>query len=179
MSRESKFLSRVLRHDPDLIGVRLDRRGWIRIEELLRGLKRAGRGLTRAELLDIVENNDKQRFAISADGLRIRASQGHSLEIDLGLAPVAPPEILYHGTASRNLDAIFSGGLNPGRRQLVHLSGSQETAWRVGRRHGKSVVLIVDAGLMHGDGYEFFLSENGVWLTAYVPASYLGFVTTG
>ena len=138
-------------------------------------MKRAGRGLTKEQLLDIVDTNDKRRFTISMDGRRIRAAQGHSVEVDLGLPTVTPPEMLYHGTASQNLDAIFEIGLNPGRRRQVHLSPDPETAMRVGRRHGKPIVLRVEASKMHAEGHIFYLSDNGVWLTDSVPAPYLGF----
>ena len=175
MSRDSKYLSLILRHAPEQIGLKLDANGWVPIDELLHKMKQAGRRMGREQLFDLVASNDKQRFTISEDGLRIRAAQGHSIEIDLGLAPVEPPEFLYHGTASRNLDAIFAEGLNPGRRRQVHLSPDPETATRVGRRHGKPVVLRVDAGRMHADGCAFFCSDNGVWLTDTVPAEYLGF----
>lgn len=175
MSRDSKFLSRVLRHEPELIDLQIDAQGWVWIDELLRRLKKAGRGLSRDHLLEIVEANDKKRFTISEDGRRIRAAQGHSIDIDLGLPAVAPPDTLYHGTAAQSLDKIFESGLNPGRRRQVHLSPEPETATGVGRRHGKPVVLRVDAAKMHADGCVFYRSDNGVWLTDSVPAAYLGF----
>ena len=131
--------------------------------------------LTKERLLKIVETNDKQRFTLSTDGLQIRAAQGHSVEVDLGLSPLVPPDVLYHGTATQNLDAIFEGGLTPGRRRQVHLSTDAETATRVGRRHGKPTVLRIDAARMHADGYVFTRSDNDVWLTDVVPAAYLGF----
>ncbi|SEL62396.1 putative RNA 2'-phosphotransferase [Roseivivax marinus] len=175
MSRDSKFLSRVLRHEPELIEIRLDPQGWVLIDELLRKVKKVGRSLTREQLREIVETNDKRRFTLSSDGRRIRAAQGHSVDVDLGLSPQVPPEVLYHGTAAQNLDAIFQSGLDPGRRRQVHLSPDPETATRVGRRHGKPTVLRVDAGKMHADGHIFTCSDNGVWLTDSVPAGYLGF----
>lgn len=175
MSNDSKFLARVLRHDPELIDIELDGHGWAAIDDLLRRLKKAGRGLSRLQLIEIVETNDKKRFTISEDGRRIRAAQGHSIDIDLGLPAVTPPPTLYHGTASQSLDRIFESGLNPGRRRQVHLSSDPEAATRVGARHGKPVVLSVDAGRMHADGCTFFRADNGVWLTDIVPAVYLGF----
>ena len=175
MSNDSKFLARVLRHEPGLIDIELDRHGWVAIDDLLRRLQKAGRGLSRIELIEIVETNDKKRFTISEDGRRIRAAQGHSIDVDLGLPAVTPPPTLYHGTASQSLDTIFESGLNPGRRHQVHLSPDPETARRVGARHGKPVVLRIDAAKMHADGRIFFRSENGVWLTEIVPAAYLGF----
>lgn len=178
MSRESKFLSLVLRHKPDEIGLQLDKHGWVRVDELLRKLKKANRKLSRGELMQLVENNDKKRFTLSEDGLRIRAAQGHSVNVDLGLEPRCPPDELYHGTASANLDAIFSDGLNPGRRHQVHLSLDPDTAERVGQRHGKPVVLRVEAQRMLEDGFLFYCADNGVWLTDKVPAVYLGFGKT-
>ena len=175
MSRDSKHLSRILRHEPELIGLKVDAQGWARIDELLRQLKRAGRGISEAQLLESVETNDKKRFTISPDGRRIRAAQGHSIDVDLGLPALTPPPTLYHGTASQNLDRIFERGLDPGRRLQVHLSSDPETAMRVGRRHGKPVVLRVDAARIYEDGCIFFRSDNGVWLTATVPSDYLGF----
>jgi putative RNA 2'-phosphotransferase len=179
MSRDSKFLARVLRHEPELIGIRLDREGWVEVDEILRKLKKAGRGLSREQLRDIVETSDKRRFTLSPDGRRLRAAQGHSLDVDLGLPAIAPPDTLYHGTASQALDAIFESGLTPERRRQVHLSSDPETASRVGRRHGKPVVLRVDAGRMHAEGHRFFCADNGVWLTSEVPAMYLGFGAMG
>jgi putative RNA 2'-phosphotransferase len=175
MSSDSKFLSRVLRHEPELIDIRLDPNGWVQVDELLRSLKKAGRKITERQLVEIVETNDKRRFTLSDDGHRIRAAQGHSVEVDLGLPSVVPPETLYHGTASQSLDAIFQTGLNPGRRRQVHLSSDPETANKVGQRHGKPTVLRVDAAAMHAAGHLFYRADNGVWLTVTVPASYLGF----
>lgn len=175
MSRQSKFLSLVLRHKPEEIGLRLDKNGWARIDELLRLMKKSGRAMSRDDLEMIVATSDKKRFTISDDGLKIRAAQGHSVDIDLGLEPSAPPEILYHGTARTSLDSIFRQGLVPGNRRQVHLSLDAETATQVGRRHGKPVVLAVEAGRMRRHGYAFFRAENGVWLTDAVPAAYLGF----
>ena len=175
MSRDSKFLSLVLRHNPDVIGLKLDANGWARVDELLRGVKKAGRPITRARLEEIVETNDKKRFSFSADGRRIRAAQGHSIDVDLGYEPAMPPENLYHGTARANLDQIFIEGLRPGKRQQVHLSLDPETAVRVGQRHGKPTVLRVETGRMHEDGFEFFKADNGVWLTDVVPPKYLSF----
>ena len=131
MSKESKFLSRVLRHEPDLIGLTLGPGGWVQVDELLRGMKRAGHRLYPDALRQIVTDNDKQRFTLSEDGRRIRAAQGHSVAVDLGLTPIEPPATLFHGTARDNLDAIFASGLNPGRRQHVHLSPDEGTAVKV------------------------------------------------
>lgn len=175
MRKESKFLSLVLRHKPEEIGLRMDAHGWARVDDLLRKMKKAGRRLSREELIHIVATNDKKRFTLSEDGRKIRAAQGHSIAVDLALKAREPPAKLYHGTASANLDAIFSQGLRPGNRQQVHLSLDPETALRVGRRHGKPVVLRVNSAAMHGAGYVFYRADNGVWLTDAVPPAYLGF----
>ncbi|TDE35444.1 RNA 2'-phosphotransferase [Antarcticimicrobium sediminis] len=175
MSKESKFLSRVLRHEPDLIGLTLGPGGWVQVDELLRGMKRAGHRLSPDALRQIVTDNDKQRFTLSDDGRRIRAAQGHSIAVDLDLTPIEPPATLFHGTARDNLDAIFASGLNPGRRQHVHLSPDEETAVKVGSRHGRPVVLRVNTAAMHVNGLLFWRADNGVWLTAAVPPEYLGF----
>ena len=171
--RLSKFLSLVLRHEPEKIGIILDSNGWVAVEDLLAAAARAGTPVSREELDQVVVTNDKKRFAFSPDGSRIRASQGHSVEIDLGLAPVVPPERLYHGTATRFVDSIRAEGLRSQSRQHVHLSPDEETAVKVGQRHGKPVVLVVRAGAMHQDGHVFYRSENGVWLTEAVPPGYL------
>jgi putative RNA 2'-phosphotransferase len=165
----SKFLSKVLRHAPGSVGLRLDEAGWAEVEELLAAAARAGVALDRPTLERVVGENDKQRFAFSADGRRIRASQGHSVEVELGLEPREPPETLYHGTAEHNLESIRREGLRPGRRTHVHLSADPDTAVAVGRRHGRPVVLRVAAGRMHRAGHAFYRSDNGVWLTGAVP----------
>ncbi|MGW1890367.1 RNA 2'-phosphotransferase [Streptomyces sp. NPDC002004] len=169
----SKYLSKHLRHQPERIGITLDEGGWVRIDTLIEAAAAHGFRFTRAELDHVVAVNDKQRFAVEGD--RIRASQGHTVEIDLGLAPAIPPEYLYHGTVARNLDAIRTEGLRPMARHDVHLSPDRETATRVGARRGRPVVLAVHAGAMHRDGLEFRVSANGVWLTAAVPPRYLRF----
>jgi len=167
----SKMLSKTLRHDPARVGLTLDAQGWVGVDELLAAFAARGRHITRAELAEVVEGNDKRRFTI--DGDRIRANQGHSIEVDLALDPAEPPALLFHGTATRNLDAILAEGLVRGRRHHVHLSADTDTAVRVGTRHGVPVVLTVLAGMMAAEGHEFFLSANGVWLAEHVPAEYL------
>jgi putative RNA 2'-phosphotransferase len=169
----SKFLSLVLRHKPDAIGLRLDKAGWASIAELVEKGRKAGVDLNPDLVHRIVATSDKQRFTISSDGKRIRANQGHTIPVDLGLRKTAPPELLYHGTSTRNLASICQDGIKRGKRNHVHLSPDVASALRVGRRHGTPVVLVVQAGQMHRDGFRFFLSENGVWLTEYVPAGYL------
>lgn len=169
----SKFLSLVLRHRPRTVGVTLDQAGWVSTADLLDGCTRSGRPITRDQLEEVVATNDKKRFEFSPDGSMIRASQGHSVDVDLGYAPADPPDVLYHGTAKRNLAAIRQRGLVKGLRHHVHLSGDEETALKVARRYGKPVVLTVRASGMAADGLTFFLSANGVWLTDHVPPEYL------
>ena len=173
--KTSKFLSLVLRHKPEAIALSLDDNGWADVEELIRLANNAGQRLTRPLLEQVVADNDKKRFAFSEDGQRIRASQGHSIEVDLALPPAEPPELLYHGTASRFVQSIRAEGLHSGNRQHVHLSLDVDTATKVGQRHGKPVVLIVHAGKMSAAGHKFFLSANGVWLTERVPVEFLSF----
>jgi putative RNA 2'-phosphotransferase len=175
LTRLSKWMSLVLRHDPAKFGVELDEAGWTRVQDLLAAATRAGVPLDDATLRRVVAENDKQRFALSADGAMIRASQGHSVEVELGLDPVEPPPVLFHGTATRFLDSIRRDGLIPGSRRHVHLSADADTATTVGARHGRPAVLHVDAARMHAAGHRFFRSANGVWLTDAVPAEYLGF----
>ena len=173
--RISKFLSLVLRHKPEAIGIALDDNGWVEVAVLIAAAARHGRALTQAVVEQVVAGNDKQRFAFSADGLRIRASQGHSVRVDLELQPSVPPEVLYHGTATRFVGSIKAQGLRPGSRQQVHLSASPTTAAAVGQRHGKPVVLTVSARRLHDAGQRFYLSENGVWLTDHVAPEHLTF----
>ncbi len=172
----SKFLSYVLRHHPGSIGIELDKHGWADVSELLKGAERSGFIIEPGELNMVVKENDKRRFSFSEDGLRIRAKYGHSIAVDLGYSPVVPPEILYHGTARRNLESIRANGLTKGNRYYVHLSPDHETAVSVGQRHGKPIILEVLSGQMHSDGYKFyFCPESKVWLTDGVSASYLRF----
>lgn len=169
----SKYLSKHLRHQPERIGLVLDAHGWTEIEDLLRATAVNGFPITRAELDHVVAANDKKRFAI--DGTRIRASQGHTVEVDLDLPPAEPPAYLYHGTVAARLDAIRAEGLRPMARHHVHLSPDRETATRVGARRGRPVVLSVDAGAMHRAGHVFRVSANGVWLADTVPPEFLRF----
>ena len=169
----SKFLSLVLRHQPDTIGLMLDDGGWANIDEIIEKARKAGVNLTPALTRDIVAESDKQRFSISPNGKRIKANQGHSIPVELGLLEVEPPEILYHGTARQNITSIRRDGIRRGKRNYVHLSPDKDTATRVGTRHGQPVVLMVTAGNMFRDGIRFFCSENGVWLTKYVAPEYL------
>jgi len=173
--RISKFLSLVLRHDPGRIGIALDEAGWVGVDELIEAARRAGVEIDRAVLERVVAENDKRRFALSPDGGRIRASQGHSVAVDLGLRPQAPPAELFHGTAARFVESIRCEGLRAGKRTHVHLSADEATARKVGQRHGSPVVLRIAAGRMHQAGHEFVRSENGVWLTAAIPVEYVAF----
>ncbi|MFJ6541950.1 RNA 2'-phosphotransferase [Streptomyces sp. NPDC091385] len=169
----SKYLSKHLRHQPERIGLTLDAGGWVEIDALMTAAAAHGFPFTRAELDHVVAVNDKKRYAV--EGTRIRASQGHTVRVDLGLAPATPPPYLYHGTVARSLDAIRAEGLRPMSRHDVHLSADRETATRVGSRRGRPIVLAVDAAAMHRDGHVFRVSANGVWLTESVPARYLRF----
>ncbi|MDB6174401.1 MAG: 2-phosphotransferase [Chthoniobacteraceae bacterium] len=173
--RTSKFLSLILRHEPERIGLKLDQSGWIGVEMLLDACRKHGMLLKQADLEEVVATNEKKRFAFSEDGRQIRASQGHSVEVALGYPPQPPPRELFHGTATRFLDAIRKEGLCKGARHHVHLSSDAETAQKVGHRHGKPVVLIVRTAEMQTRGHAFFLSENGVWLTESVPAEFIVF----
>ncbi|MFG1810238.1 RNA 2'-phosphotransferase [Streptomyces sp. NPDC049040] len=171
--KASKFLSLVLRHQPERIGLTLDGNGWVGVDELLAACAAHGRRLTRAELDHVVATNNKRRFAYSDDGRRIRASQGHTVPVDLGLAPAVPPAVLFHGTAAATLPLILHEGLRPMARQDVHLSADRETAVRVGSRHGRPVVLAVDAAGLAEGGQVFRISANGVWLTGPVAPEWL------
>ena len=173
--RTSKFLSLVLRHQPEVIGLALDENGWANVEDLIRLANQHGRRLTRSLLEHVVAENDKKRFVLSDDGLRIRASQGHSVQVDLALPALEPPALLYHGTATRFLASIRAGGLHSASRQHVHLSLDVPTATKVGQRHGQPVVLVVRAGAMFAAGHEFYLSANAVWLTDRVPVEFINF----
>ncbi|MER6813953.1 RNA 2'-phosphotransferase [Spirillospora sp. NPDC000708] len=167
----SKYLAKHLRHRPERIGLTLDAGGWTSVPDLLDAAARHGFPFTRAELEHVVAVNDKRRYAL--DGDRIRAVQGHSIDVDLGLPAVPPPELLYHGTTEAAAPAIRREGLRRMDRHAVHLSPDTETARRVGARRGRPVVLVVDAGRMAADGHEFRVSANGVWLADAVPPEYL------
>lgn len=171
--RVSRTLSRVLRHDPAAAGVSLDDAGWASVPELLAGLADRGVTVTRDELVAVVAGSDKQRFELDTVTDRIRARQGHTVPVDLGLAPATPPPVLYHGTPARNVASILRDGLRRGQRHHVHLSPDEETAHRVGARRGNPVVLEVDAAAMAAAGHEFYLTSNGVWLTDAVPPAYV------
>lgn len=169
----SKFLSLVLRHKPETIGIQLDQNGWIDINELLEKSNKYGIQFDRETLNHIVATNSKKRFALNDKLDKIRASQGHSVEIELGYKNQKPPEILFHGTSEKSVQSILDKGLEKRNRQHVHLSSDTETAIKVGQRHGKPIVFVILAEKMYGDNFDFFISENGVWLTDYVPTKYL------
>ncbi|MFK7979072.1 MAG: RNA 2'-phosphotransferase [Saprospiraceae bacterium] len=169
----SKFLSLVLRHKPERIGIQLDENGWTDVQLLLQKMQASGKQIDLPTLEAVVANNDKKRFAFSADGAKIRANQGHSLKVQLGYTPQVPPTILYHGTVEKFLGSIFQTGLDKRKRHHVHLSPEIATATNVGKRRGKPIILAVDSAKMQADGFLFFLSENGVWLTEKVPVKYI------
>ncbi|WP_131767508.1 RNA 2'-phosphotransferase [Candidatus Protofrankia californiensis] len=171
--RVSRYLSRHLRHAPDAIGVVLDAAGWTPVTDLLDACARSGFPISRAELDQVVATSDKQRFAFDDTGQRIRANQGHSVRVDLGLETTPPPEVLYHGTIESFLPAIRREGLRPMGRHDVHLSTDSATARRVGARRGQPVILTVDSGAMHHAGHRFRRSANGVWLASHVPPGFL------
>jgi putative RNA 2'-phosphotransferase len=171
--RVSKYLAKHLRHQPERLGLELDEGGWVDVDALLRACARNGVALTRADLEEVVARNDKRRFSFDAAGTRIRANQGHSVPVDLGLPAVEPPPTLYHGTNERALRTVLAEGLRPMGRHHVHLSPDVETARRVGARRGRPVVLVVDAAALHRTGATFSVSDNGVWLVAEVPPGHL------
>lgn len=172
-TRASKFLSKHLRHAPADIGLTLVAGGWVEVDTLLAACATHGLSLTRGDLDEIVRTSDKQRFAFDETGTRVRANQGHSVDVDLELVPVSPPDLLFHGTAEATLPLILESGLRKMRRHHVHLSADRETARNVGTRHGKPVVLAVAARRMAESGFEFFVSANGVWLVDRVPPEFL------
>ena len=166
----SKLLSKVLRHAPESIGITLDKNGWVEVSELLKGL---GKGITLEDLVFIVANNNKKRFEFSTDQKKIRACQGHSIDVELDLQPVSPPDVLYHGTAIKTVEYIKRDGIIKMNRNHVHLSADYDTAHNVGQRHGKPTILLIDAKKMQEHGMEFFHSTNHVWLTDFVPKEYI------
>ena len=173
--RKSKFLSLVLRHQPDTIGIELDEAGWVDVDVLMDALTRHNKGMSRATLEDVVRTNDKQRFSFNEDGTRIRANQGHSVDIDLGYEQATPPEVLFHGTPQQFVPVIVEQGLKKMKRHHVHLHVDVETSTAVGRRRGKPVLLRIRALDMHQAGHEFLVTPNDVWLTNHVPPEYITF----
>jgi putative RNA 2'-phosphotransferase len=169
----SKFMSLVLRHKPETIGLQLDENGWVSVAELIEKLNAKGTTVNIDIINTVVDTNDKKRFAFNEDKTMIRANQGHSIEVELNLKAVTPPDVLYHGTASRFVESILKEGLQKQQRQQVHLSLLQETATAVGSRHGKPVILNINAKAMTEAGFVFYLSDNGVWLVDSVPVEYI------
>lgn len=175
MSKKDKlsvFISLVLRHKPDAAGIQLDEHGWANVEELIKGTKSTGRKIDMDILEEIVASDEKGRYSFSEDKSLIRANQGHSIPVDVELREQEPPEFLYHGTAERFLEDIQTEGLRPMSRLYVHLSKDKETAIKVGKRHGKPVILQVHSGELFRNGNKFYLSENGIWLIQSVPTRY-------
>lgn len=171
----SKFLSYVLRHRPEKINIKLDKNGWTDISTLIENAKREVE-FTREELNEVVANCDKQRFSISEDGLKIRANQGHSTdEVKIKFKEIAAPPVLYHGTVDAFIDSIKKTGLKPMKRHHVHLSKDEATATNVGQRRGKPIILKIDAMRMQDEGFKFYISDNGVYLTDFVPKKYITF----
>jgi len=166
----SKFLSYVLRHKPDSIGLTMSENGWVSIDELIR---KSDVNLSISIIKNVVKNIDKQRFHISEDGLRIRANQGHSIDVNLEHSEAKPPKILYHGTATRFLSSILQNGLKPQSRTHVHLSADVETARQVGKRHGKPIILTINSSTMYDSGEKFYFSRNKVWLTKNVKPKFI------
>lgn len=172
LTETSRYIALILRHKPETIDIKLDEHGWARVGELIKGVSKT-HPLTMEMLEKIVEIDDKQRFAFNEDKTLIRANQGHSVSVDVQLKEAVPPKILYHGTAEKYVESIERSGLLPKSRLYVHLSDNSETAIKVGSRHGNPMVYTVDAERMSNDGYVFYRSANGVWLTKAVPIEYL------
>jgi len=174
LKRTSVFISLILRHQPEVIGISLDRHGWANVQEMIDGINKTGKySIDMPTLEEIVRTDNKQRYSFNEDKTKIRANQGHSINVDVELKENVPPEILYHGTGEKYVDSINTEGLKPKSRLYVHLSKDIDTAIKVGSRHGKPVVYKISAGEMHRQGYQFYLSENGVWLTKIVPADFI------
>lgn len=170
----SRFISLILRHKPEVIGITLDEHGWADVDDMIAGINQSGKYKIDRDMLDeIVRTDEKQRYSYNEDHTLIRANQGHSIPVDVELEKVEPPEFLYHGTGEKFTASIDKQGLIPKSRLYVHLSPDEETAVKVGRRHGKPVIYLVRAGNMKRDGYAFYRSVNGVWLTKEVPVKYL------
>lgn len=176
LNKLSVFISLVLRHKPDAAHITLDEHGWANVDELLAGINDTGRKIDMEILEELVRTDNKQRYSFNEDKTRIRANQGHSIPVDVELEEKKPPHFLYHGTADRFLKSIMAEGLKPINRLYVHLSKDEETAVKVGKRHGNPVVLKISAEEMYHDGTKFYLSQNGVWLTKYIEKKYIQMV---
>jgi putative RNA 2'-phosphotransferase len=169
----SKLLSYALRHNPDALSISLDKEGWTDVKQLLSNINKKGSRVTLDDLETVVKTSDKQRFAFNESKTKIRANQGHSVKVEIKFQEKTPPKVLFHGTTGKSLDAIYSTGLQKMKRHHVHLSDSIATAESVGARYGKPIILEIDALRMSDDGYKFYISDNGVWLTDNVPAQYI------
>jgi putative RNA 2'-phosphotransferase len=171
----SKFLSLVLRHKPETVGMTFEKGGWLKVDDLIQGAKEAGVELDKELLRAVVEHSERKRFSFSEDGLKIRANYGHSIPIDLAIEAVEPPEFLFHGTAVRFIEAIRKEGIVPQGRQYVHLSPDEQTAGEVGRRHGVPIVFTIQSRLMHENGFKLYPTDSGIWLTETVPPEFIIF----
>lgn len=173
LDKLSVFISLILRHKPDVVGIQLDEHGWANVDELINGINNTGRNINMDILEEIVRTDNKQRYSFNDDKTLIRANQGHSISVDVELEEKQPPKYLYHGTADRFINSIMTDGLKPMSRLYVHLSKDEKTAMKVGKRHGKPIVLKIESEEMYNDGIKFYLSENSVWLTKYVDKKYI------
>ena len=173
LDKLSVFISLILRHKPDAADIQLDEHGWANVDELINGINNTGRNINMDILEEIIRTDNKQRYSFNDDKTLIRANQGHSIPVDVELEEKQPPKYLYHGTADRFLDSIMTDGLKPMGRLYVHLSKDEETAMKVGKRHGKPIVLKIKSEEMYNDGIKFYLSQNSVWLTKYVDMKYI------
>lgn len=169
----SKYMSLILRHKPEVIGICIDEHGWANVEKLIQGIAKNNPGFNMEALEEIIKTDNKQRYSFNDDKTLIRANQGHSIQVDVELEEKEPPNVLYHGTGEKYVTSIDKNGLIPKSRLYVHLSRDIETARAVGKRHGKEIIYSVNSAQMHKDGYKFYLSKNGIWLTKKVPMKYL------
>lgn len=169
----SKYMSLILRHKPEVIGIYIDEHGWANVEKLIQGIAKNNPGFNMEALEEIIKTDNKQRYSFNDDKTLIRANQGHSIQVDVELEEKEPPNVLYHGTGEKYVTSIDKNGLIPKSRLYVHLSRDIETARAVGKRHGKEIIYSVNSAQMHKDGYKFYLSKNGIWLTKKVPMKYL------
>lgn len=177
LTSTGKYIALILRHKPETIGITLDEHGWAKVDELITGIQKTRPEFNMEVLEEIVRTNNKQRYAFNEERTKIRANQGHSIHVDVELREAVPPEILYHGTGERAVPSILEQGLLPGNRLYVHMSTDVQTAINVGKRHGKPFAFCIQARRMQEDGFRFYLSENGVWLTKTVPPAYLNTLT--
>lgn len=173
LTKLSTFIAYILRHNPAAVGISIDTHGWARVNDLIDGINRTGRHIDFETLNIIVLNDSKSRYSFNDDKTKIRANQGHSISVDLQMTEINPPDTLYHGTTEKYLNGIKEFGILKKSRNFVHLSSDIDTAMKVGARHGKAVVLVINAKEMARCGHKFYLSANGVWQTDYVPFSFV------